>query len=187
LLFIINNSAYVVPFSAGSLSVISDNQTFPPGPGGAYPQCWPVAVGYVSQGPFCTTHPLPSTHCYNKSNAIDIAGNLGVEIYATHDGTASTYCGDSAFGNCARVVSTAGFATLYSHMKDQPLVTTGAQVRAGDVLGFVGSTGNSTGAHLHYQLYSPVDVRSVVPNYKYPGSVTGCIARDGGGAPLPTP
>lgn len=160
ILFIITNSAYVVAPGTTIGGGI-------PGPGGAYPRCWPTE-GSLSQGPFCDPDPTGS-HCTYNSNAIDIANTAGPEVYATHDGTVSTNCGDSNYGNCVKIISPNGFLTLYAHLVQPTSLAPGSEVTAGTQVGIMGSSGNSTGTHLHYELFPKnFDIRTYVP----PWSVT---------------
>ena len=58
------------------------------------------------------------------------------------------------------------YATLYAHMNSTPPVSVGQSVSQGDVIGYVGTTGNSTGNHLHFQLLvngTPVDPLAMLP------------------------
>ena len=88
---------------------------------------------------------------------MDWAALGGTPIYAAADGvvTISTY--HYSYGNYVQVYHGADtdgntFATLYAHMQSTPVVAVGQQVKQGQLLGYVGSTGNSTGNHLHLEL-----------------------------------
>lgn len=75
-------------------------------------------------------------------------------LIATHDGTASVYANSWPGGNYVRITNAAtGWAVAYAHLETIG-VTDGQQVRAGDVIGTIGTTGMSTGPHLHYELWN---------------------------------
>lgn len=97
--------------------------------------------------------------------ARDISCSSGTPIYAAHSGTATIGCGGAycgGYGNYIRV-SGEGYQTLYAHMSAFN-ITSGQYVNRGDVIGFVGSTGRSTGPHLHIEIwingakYDPINV-----------------------------
>lgn len=84
---------------------------------------------------------------------IDFACPAGTPILASSDGFVF-YAGwkDSGYGNCVFIRHYDGMTTIYEHLlKDIP-VTVGQHVRQGEVIGFSGSTGNSTGPHLHFEM-----------------------------------
>ena len=101
---------------------------------------WPAAASYVSQG-FWWGH-----------RALDIAASVGVPIYASDSGCVS-YAGWSSAGYGYMVILNHGngFQTLYGHMS-QFYVDAGQCVNRGAVIGAMGSTGNSTGPHLHFEI-----------------------------------
>ena len=76
--------------------------------------------------------------------------SLGRPIVASFEGTviASGYSGGA--GNRVRLYHGGGSQTEYYHMVSAPIVSVGQQVQRGQVLGYVGSTGDSSGPHLHY-------------------------------------
>ena len=91
---------------------------------------------------------------------IDMAGPQGEEIRATADGTVSRASWFGGYGNCVDVDHGKGISTRYGHMS-RILVHAGDMVHKGDVVGLMGSTGRSTGTHLHYEVR--IDGRAVNP------------------------
>lgn len=83
--------------------------------------------------------------------AIDIAAQPGKPVMATADGVVVRAGWDSGLGNAVVVSHGFGLTTRYGHMS-RLNVKPGAKVRRGDIVGFVGNTGRSTGYHLHYEV-----------------------------------
>ncbi|HEY0829198.1 MAG TPA: peptidoglycan DD-metalloendopeptidase family protein [Bacilli bacterium] len=88
----------------------------------------------------------PSFHA-----GVDIAGNSGDPIYVTADGTVQYAGRDSAHGNNIIVKHANGLRTRYMHLK-KILAAEGDKVLRGEKIGLLGSTGRSTGPHLHYEV-----------------------------------
>ena len=90
-------------------------------------------------------------------SGIDLCGSLGSRIMSVQDGEV-TYSGwQGGYGNCVEIkhIDEQGnaFYTFYAHMRDNSLqVTKGQQVVTGQIIGTQGSTGNSTGDHLHFEI-----------------------------------
>ena len=90
---------------------------------------------------------------------VDIAGPYGTPIVAAEDGTVILVynpwegwnTGGIGYGNYVIVDHGGRVATLYAHLRNVK-VTSGQYLLAGDVLGLMGSTGNSTGCHLHFEV-----------------------------------
>lgn len=82
---------------------------------------------------------------------IDIPASEGTPILAAHSGTVLICGWNDSFGNQVLLDNGAGFSTRYAHMT-AVAVTPGAVVTAGQVIGYVGSTGDSTGNHLHFEV-----------------------------------
>lgn len=82
---------------------------------------------------------------------IDVAGPAGTPILAAHDGRISSTSGHWTYGNVVMIDNGDGVVTLYAHMQSVS-VGVGQSVSQGDVIGTVGSTGNSTGNHLHWEV-----------------------------------
>ncbi len=83
---------------------------------------------------------------------VDLACPLGTPYYATHTGTVVLAAWDGGYGNCIMIDNGNGIETIYGHAS-KLLVTEGQHVDAGQLLGLVGSTGFSTGDHLHYEVH----------------------------------
>ncbi|HSP37167.1 MAG TPA: peptidoglycan DD-metalloendopeptidase family protein [Frankiaceae bacterium] len=95
----------------------------------------------------------------------DIAAPLGTPIYAATAGTVAYAGWESGYGNYTCIDRGSGFATCYGH-QSQILVTVGQSVQQGQEIGLVGSTGNSTGPHLHFEVRlngQPVDPVPYLP------------------------
>lgn len=82
---------------------------------------------------------------------IDLAGPVGTPIYATADGMVSKAEWFSSYGLYVSIEHGGALQTRYGHMS-RLNVANGQRVRKGDIIGFIGSTGRSTGPHLHYEV-----------------------------------
>ncbi len=82
---------------------------------------------------------------------LDFAGNIGDSIKTTADGVVRLAGFNGGYGNCVIITHSNGYETLYGHMS-KILVQNGSRVKAGDKIGLVGSTGRSTGPHVHYEV-----------------------------------
>jgi murein DD-endopeptidase MepM/ murein hydrolase activator NlpD len=94
---------------------------------------------------------------------VDIRAAYGTPIVAATDGQVAAAGWAGGYGKQVRIAHAGGLLTSYSHMS-RILAQPGSMVRQGDVIGYVGSTGLSTGPHLHYELYRngvPIDPASV--------------------------
>jgi murein DD-endopeptidase MepM/ murein hydrolase activator NlpD len=91
---------------------------------------------------------------------VDLPGPIGTPIYATADGIVARSEWASGYGNLVEIDHGHGIATRYGHMS-QLLVPAGRPVKRGDLIGLMGSTGRSTGSHLHYEVR--LDGRAVDP------------------------
>lgn len=93
-------------------------------------------------------------HGKENHSGIDIAssGIYGAKIVAADSGEVilSKYYG--GYGNCVMVDHNNGYVTLYAHMKALSPLKVGTKVNKGDTIGYVGSSGNSTGPHLHFEV-----------------------------------
>lgn len=86
---------------------------------------------------------------------LDLLANLGTPVYAAGDGVISSLGPNGGYGNFIRVAHADRLATVYGHLsRFAPGLGTGQPVTRGELIGFVGSTGRSTGAHLHFEIQS---------------------------------
>ncbi|WP_081923884.1 M23 family metallopeptidase [Pseudonocardia halophobica] len=85
---------------------------------------------------------------------LDIANQIGTPIFAVADGTVVEAGPASGFGLWVRVRHSDGTISVYGHI-DRSLVRAGQQVRAGDRIALMGNRGQSTGPHLHLEIWSP--------------------------------
>ncbi len=96
-------------------------------------------------------HPIDG---FNKMHrGTDFAAPMGTPIMASGDGVIKKvgWCGGG--GNCIKIKHNSTYQTIYAHMsKFAPGIKVGVRVKQGQVIGFVGSTGKSTGPHLHYEV-----------------------------------
>ncbi|MEP5937801.1 MAG: M23 family metallopeptidase [Erythrobacter sp.] len=95
------------------------------------------------------THPVLGKR--RKHNGIDLAAPTGTPVYATADGIVGKAQWFSSYGLYIRVDHGADLETRYAHLS-RLAVASGERVKKGDVIGYVGSTGRSTGPHLHYEV-----------------------------------
>jgi murein DD-endopeptidase MepM/ murein hydrolase activator NlpD len=95
-------------------------------------------------------HPITGLREFHA--AVDISGSRGDNIYATADGVVILAERDGAFGRCVRIAHKYGYETLYGHL-DVINVTAGQKVKKHDVIGKMGSSGRTTGVHVHYSVY----------------------------------
>jgi murein DD-endopeptidase MepM/ murein hydrolase activator NlpD len=91
---------------------------------------------------------------------VDIPGAVGTPIYATADGIVSHAGRQGGYGNLVQVNHGRGIETRYGHLS-KVLVADNSRVRRGQIIGLMGSTGRSTGSHLHYEVR--VDGKAVNP------------------------
>jgi murein DD-endopeptidase MepM/ murein hydrolase activator NlpD len=121
--------------------------------------CDPISGGAVGYGTFiwpANKHYLSGFDYTPGANhwGIDIAGNEGEAVYATDAGVI-VYAGwnNYGYGNMLMIDHGSGFQSLYGHLSAIN-VQCGQSVGQGDVIGAIGSTGRSTGAHLHFEIRS---------------------------------
>ncbi|TAL35939.1 MAG: hypothetical protein EPN97_06780 [Alphaproteobacteria bacterium] len=111
----------------------------------------PIDGARLSSGFGMRRHPVLG---YNKMHkGIDFAAPRGTPIYAAGDGVIEKAGRFSSYGNYVRIRHRAGLETAYAHMNGfRSGIHAGTRVKQGQVIGYVGTTGRSTGPHLHYEI-----------------------------------
>ncbi|MFD2182941.1 peptidoglycan DD-metalloendopeptidase family protein [Rhodoplanes azumiensis] len=111
----------------------------------------PVAAGIMRSGFGSRYHPILG---YTKMHTgVDWSAPMGTPIFASGNGTIEKVGWESGYGKYIRIRHANGYETAYGHMTAYARgMDVGTRVRQGQVIGFVGSTGLSTGAHLHYEI-----------------------------------
>jgi hypothetical protein len=133
---------------------------------------WPVEGGWISQGFGPTSFVLEPAGCFEGKcyphfhDGIDIAAPLGTAVRAIAAGRV-TIAGRMSDGAVVVEIEHApGVFSRYGHLQPDLAIRVGQSVSAGDPLGSIGVTGNTTGPHLHFEIYAsgePVDPLLVLP------------------------
>lgn len=145
--------------SSGSNGSANDSYSFNP--------VWPCKnANYISTLYRYYNSGNPKNHGgrSNKYNAIDIAGNSGDTIYAVEKGTVVEKGYQSGgFGNYVVIKHQNGLFSLYGHLKGFAKgIDKGATISRKQAIGYMGTTGNSSGTHLHFELYNPNNYGKVI-------------------------
>lgn len=160
----------VTPPSTGGSTGGSSNPVVDPS-GNWY---WPLPGRYYISSVFGGRY-HPITGKWETHTGTDIPASGGTPIQCAKDGIVTTVVPESAgssYGNYCIVYHGNGYATLYAHMQSTPNVTVGQSVSAGQVIGYVGTTGSSTGNHLHFELRingQRADALDLYPNLSFSG------------------
>ncbi|SMQ76839.1 Peptidase family M23 [Sphingopyxis terrae subsp. ummariensis] len=115
----------------------------------AIPSRRPIEQMSLSSSYGMRVHPI--TGKLARHNGVDIPAPYGTPIYATADGIVGRAQRLGGYGNYVEIEHGNAIETRYGHMSSF-VVQPGQQVKKGDVIGYVGSTGRSTGNHLHYEV-----------------------------------
>jgi murein DD-endopeptidase MepM/ murein hydrolase activator NlpD len=111
----------------------------------------PVGTGIMRSGFGFRRHPILGAT--KMHTGIDWAAPTGTPIYASGNGEIEKAGWESGYGKYVKIRHTNGYETAYGHMTAFAKgIEPGVRVRQGQVIGFVGSTGLSTGAHVHYEI-----------------------------------
>lgn len=152
-----SDSASVVTFSTRrppperqrSIGTAGPPQVRSSGPAGPLPRFFPVSARSITSGFGIRIHPILGVA--RGHSGVDLAVPTGTPIAATAEGVVTFANWGGGYGLLVAVDHGGGVETRYGHMS-KLAVMPGQQVRVGDVIGFVGSTGLSTGPHVHYEV-----------------------------------
>jgi murein DD-endopeptidase MepM/ murein hydrolase activator NlpD len=149
------------------------------------PSGMPLAGARMSSGYGMRNHPVLRRRARHKG--VDLAAPTGTPVYATADGTVGRADWFSSYGLFIKIEHGGALETRYAHLS-KLAVNAGEAVRKGDLIGYVGSTGRSTGPHLHYEVRVDGQAVNPMPFMKETSPVvaleqaTGDAARAVGGA-----
>jgi murein DD-endopeptidase MepM/ murein hydrolase activator NlpD len=115
----------------------------------ATPSIWPVA-GWLTSRYGRRQDPITNDPDFHPG--LDISADYGEPVLATADASVDAAAANGAYGNMVVLDHGYGIVTKYGHLSRFG-VSAGQHVKRGDVIGYVGSTGRSTGAHLHYEIW----------------------------------
>jgi hypothetical protein len=133
---------------------------------------WPVEGGWISQGFGPTSFVLEPAGCFEGKcyphfhDGIDIAAPLGTPVRAIAAGRVTIAGRLSDGAVVVEIEHSPGVLSRYGHLEPGPAVRVGESVSAGELVGSIGLTGNTTGPHLHLEIYAsgePVDPLLVLP------------------------
>jgi len=111
----------------------------------------PVPIGIMRSGFGERNHPL--LHYMKTHTGVDWAAPFGTPIFAAGNGTIDEIGLKGGYGKYVRIRHANGYQTAYGHMTAfARSLNVGSRVRQGQIIGFVGSTGLSTGAHVHFEI-----------------------------------
>lgn len=112
----------------------------------------------------------PFTKLWRQHNGIDFTAKKGTPVYATGDGIIKRADNrSSGYGKHIRIDHGHGYVSLYAHLNGYN-VRRGQRVKRGEIIGFVGNTGRSAGAHLHYEIFK--DKKHIDPINFYYGNLS---------------
>ncbi len=117
--------------------------------GGSFQWPLPASNNIVTCRFGMRTHPI--TGVYKLHTGVDLRATAGTNVYAANSGTVTRATYSAAYGNYVMIDHGGGIVTLYGHMR-RLTVSKGQTVSRGTVIGYVGSTGYSTGPHLHFEV-----------------------------------
>jgi hypothetical protein len=150
-----NRQQYVMTAQMNALNGSQDALDAAYAGGGSGQFAWPEQTHTITQGFGCTnvrqaptSSQCPSGHFHT---GLDIAGPNLVDVHAADTGVARIFYGTTGYGNYVIITHGNGYSTLYGHLHDLA-VKDGQLVQRGDLIAHEGTTGNSTGPHVHFEI-----------------------------------
>lgn len=132
----------------------------------------PVSRGAVVTQCYGTTPWALQAYPSKHHNGVDIGAPIGTEVYAAEDGVvllatdqdAYRACRGGAYGKVVTIKHDNGLTTLYAHLS-RYIVSQGERVRRGQLIGYIGSTGWSTGPHIHFSVFASQTLTPARPGF----------------------
>jgi len=121
---------------------------------------FPLSFGTLTSG--YGTRDNPFTGDSEFHSGLDLAAPMGTEVYAARDGSVGSIGYDPVLGKMVILNHEAGYQTIYGHLEEIS-VRLNEEVRSGMIIGAVGTTGHSTGPHLHFEIRRKGATRDPVP------------------------
>lgn len=118
---------------------------------GSVPSLYPVEMQYARKSSGFGSRGAPVKGASTNHKGVDLAAPIGTPIYVTGDGVVTRAGWANGYGKVVYVDHGNGIETRYAHMSGFA-TEAGTPVRKGDLIGYVGSTGRSSGPHLHYEV-----------------------------------
>ena len=118
-------------------------------PAGSASFIYPCAFSYISSPYGNRTHPITGESHFH--GGVDFAAGQGTPVYATASGTVSVAAFNQWNGNYVTIAHSGGYSSMYLHLLSIS-VSAGSYVSQGQLIGYVGSTGSSTGPHLDFRI-----------------------------------
>ena len=131
--------------------------------------CWPPVEGEVTSEYGIRSDPFTGEARFH--HGLDVGAAQGTPVKAVRDGTVVFSGERGGYGNVVEVAHEDGFSTLYAHGHEL-LVKKGEKISAGSAIMTVGSTGKSTGSHLHFEVRREgrtVDPKSYISSLSFSG------------------
>ncbi len=118
---------------------------------GAY--AWPTQANwYITSNYGWRICPFHGREFHNGIDVVLKSGTYGSAVYAIADGIVTRASWYGGYGNCIQIAHGGGYSSLYGHLKGYN-IKSGQFVAKGTLIGYIGSTGNSTGPHLHFTVF----------------------------------
>ena len=112
----------------------------------------PLATGVLTSGHGYRINPTGQREP-RRHKGVDYAAPVGTPVFAAGNGIVDVRFRSPSYGNYVRILHSDGFSTAYAHLKSFASgLSEGERVERGQVIGYGGSTGRSTGPHLHFEL-----------------------------------
>lgn len=135
---------------------------------------WPVNCTTFTC-PFGWRYPYDYPSASKNHKGVDQGAGMNDPIYAVADGTVTANAWNNATGNYVKYLTNEGYEITQMHMSSPGIVSVGSSVKQGDVIGYAGSTGASTGVHCHMNVYNTNDGKYYNALYALYGGSYDCV------------